>query len=129
MKTRPKLKTGDVCMYSKKVLRRRPMYTDFVKGKNKIRMVVLKVFGDGSDKWDRISCSVTFRPGSRAMKQTFQRDHLWFTGYNINDSKGPRRKQAKSSGSGCFCDWDQIMRGDGHDLGCKDIPPGPKVGR
>ena len=83
-KKRPVLSPGDVCKIARKYRRR---------FKRNISMVVLKVYGDGSDRDSIIQCSVSIpsrfgRGGfSKPYKHRFHREFLWFTGYNINSGE------------------------------------------
>jgi len=112
---RPVLKPGDVCKNSNKVAgKRRRVNQDMT-------MVVIEVkSGDGSDRYSRIKCAVTeknqgpFTRSSRGVySKSFMRQHLWFTGYNINDGKTTKSKcQGKQQQ---FRAVNEVMNNDGRE--------------
>lgn len=141
MRHRPKLKPGDVCAFSNKAKgKNRRHNASLYRYYEKTRMVVLGVFGTGADQHDSITCTVTPDGKGRVRKQTFRRSQLWWTGRNISDSSkkskvtfdpqglpipakpGPITMESQpKTGDICGCNWDQLLRGEGHDPGCADI--------
>ena len=84
---RPVLSPGDVCKISRKFQHRY---------KRNISVVVIEVEGDGSDRDSQIQCtlSIPSKSGRGGFKKPFRkrlrREHLWFTGYNINKGERPK---------------------------------------